>query len=136
MKINNQYEISPFGNTFDSLFSFLTRDNSLPVLDFQQTAYENVRITNEEKQVKVEFIVPGWKKNDLKLSIEGQKLSLLTDSKNQDLSISSFTRELNIEVSLGNRLDTTKANAKLQNGILTVLIPVFKEIKGRDIKIN
>jgi len=84
----------------------------------------------------VEFIVPGWKKNDLKLSIEGQKLSLLTDSKNQDLSISSFTRELNIEVSLGNRLDTTKANAKLQNGILTVLIPVFKEIKGRDIKIN
>jgi len=136
MKINNQYEISPFGNTFDSLFSFLTRDNSLPVLDFQQTAYENVRITNEEKQVKVEFIVPGWKKNDLKLSIEGQKLSLLTDSKNQDLSISPFTRELNIEVSLGNRLDTTKANAKLQNGILTVLIPVFKEIKGRDIKIN
>lgn len=136
MKINNQYEISPFGNTFDSLFSFLTRDNSLPVLDYQQTAHENVRITNEEKQVRVEFIVPGWKKNDLKLSIEGQKLSLLTDSKNQDLSISPFTRELNIEVSLGNRLDTTKANAKLQNGILTVLIPVFKEIKGRDIKIN
>ena len=136
MKINNQYEISPFGNTFDSLFSFLTRDNFLPVLDYQQTAHENVRITNEEKQVRVEFIVPGWKKNDLKLSIEGQKLSLLTDSKNQDLSISPFTRELNIEVSLGNRLDTTKANAKLQYGILTVLIPVFKEIKGRDIKIN
>jgi HSP20 family molecular chaperone IbpA len=84
----------------------------------------------------VEFIVPGWKKNDLKLSIEGQRLSLLTDSKNQDLSISPFTKELNIEVSLGNRLDTTKANATLQNGILTVLIPVFREVKGRDIKIN
>jgi HSP20 family molecular chaperone IbpA len=136
MKINNQYEISPFGNTFDSLLSFLTRDNSLPVLDYQQTAHKNVRITNEEKQVRVEFIVPGWKKNDLKLSIEGQRLSLLTDSKNQDLSISPFTKELNIEVSLGNRLDTTKANAKLQNGILTVLIPVFREVKGRDIKIN
>ena len=140
MKINDKYEISPFGNTFDSLFSLLTRSNDSPVSTYQSSIseYGNVKISNEKKQVRIEFLVPGWKRNDLNLTIEGEILKLSTNSaKNKDQQHGLLhSKDLNIEVLLGDSLDTTKSNAKLENGILTILIPVSVKAKGRNIKIN
>ena len=139
MKINDKYEISPFGNTFDSLFSLLTRNDHPPISHHSSSVseYGNVRIRNEEKQVRIEFLVPGWKKSDLSLLIEDQKLRLLANpSKEKDQDGLFQSNELNIQVLLGEQLDTTKANAKLEDGVLTVTIPVSAKAKGRSIKIS
>ena len=139
MKINDKYEISPFGNTFDSLFSLLTR-NDHPAISHHSSSvseYGNVRIRNEEKQVRIEFLVPGWKKSDLSLLIDDQKLRLVANpSKEKDQDGLFQSNELNIQVLLGEQLDTTKANAKLEDGVLTVTIPVSAKAKGRSIKIS
>jgi len=139
MKINDKYEISPFGNTFDSLFSLLTRNDHPPISHHSSSVseYGNVRIRNEEKQVRIEFLVPGWKKSDLSLLIDDQKLRLVANpSKEKDQDGLFQSNELNIQVILGEQLDTTKANAKLEDGVLTVTIPVSAKAKGRSIKIS
>jgi HSP20 family protein len=139
MKINDKYEISPFGNTFDSLFSLLTR-NDHPSISHHPSSvseYGNVRIRNEEKQVRIDFLVPGWKKRDLSLLIEDQKLRLVANPPKEKEQGELFqSNELNIQVLLGEQLDTTKANAKLEDGVLTVTIPVSAKAKGRSIKIS
>ena len=139
MKINDKYEISPFGNTFDSLFSLLTR-NDHPAISHHSSSvseYGNVRIRNEDKQVRIEFLIPGWKKSDLSLLIEDQKLRLLANpSKEKEQGGLFQSNELNVQVILGEQLDTTKANAKLEDGVLTVTIPVSAKAKGRSIKIS
>ena len=139
MKINDKYEISPFGNTFDSLFSLLTR-NDHPSISHDPSSvseYGNVRIRNEEKQVRIDFLVPGWKKRDLSLLIEDQKLRLVANPPKEKEQGELFqSNELNIQVLLGEQLDTTKANAKLEDGVLTVTIPVSAKAKGRSIKIS
>jgi len=139
MKINDKYEISPFGNTFDSLFSLLTRNNHSPISNYSSGTpdYGNIRIRNEEKQVRIEFLVPGWKKSDLSLLIEDQKLRLVANpSKEKEQDGLFQSNELNVQVLLGEQLDTTKANAKLEDGVLTVTIPVSAKAKGRSIKIS
>ena len=139
MKINDKYEISPFGNTFDSLFSLLTRNNHSPISNYSPGTpdYGNVRIRNEEKQVRIEFLVPGWKKNELSLSIEDQKLQLTTNPPKEKEQGGLFqSKELDVKVLLGDQLDTAKTNAKLEEGVLTVTLPVSAKAKGRSIKIS
>ena len=120
MKINDKYEISPFGNAFDSLFSLLTRNDYLPAhsLNSSLSEHGNVRIREEDKKVIIEFLVPGWKKNDLLLSLEEQKLTLTSEVKNEKEQNSWFqNNNLNFEIQLGQNLDTTKTNAKLEEEV-------------------
>ena len=139
MKINDKYEISPFGNAFDSLFSLLTRNDYLPShsLNSSLSEHGNVRIREEDKKVIIEFLVPGWKKNDLLLSLDEQKLTLTSAIKNEKEQNSWFqNNNLNFEIQLGQNLDTSKTNAKLEEGVLTVSIPVSQKTKGRNIKMS
>ena len=46
------------------------------------------------------------------------------------------SKELDVQVLLGEQLDTAKTNAKLEEGVLTVTIPVSAKAKGRSIKIS
>ena len=139
MKINDKYEISPFGNTFDSLLSLLTRNDHSPISYHPSSVseYDNIRIRNEEKQVRIEFLVPGWKKSDLSLLIEDQQLRLVANPPKEKEQSGLFqSNELNVQVLLGEQLNTTKANATLEDGVLTVTIPVSAKTKGRSIKIS
>ena len=139
MKINDKYEISPFGNAFDSLFSLLSRsEQSHPLSqDSIISAQEKVRIKEDEKEIKIEFLVPGIKKSDLSLNIEDQKLTLCSNEEEKKQGNGWFkNNELNYQVRLGQNLDTSKILAKLEEGVLSVTIPISKKAKGRNIKIN
>ena len=120
-------------------FSLLTRNDYLPShsLNSSLSEHGNVRIREEDKKVIIEFLVPGWKKNDLLLSLDEQKLTLTSAIKNEKEQNSWFqNNNLNFEIQLGQNLDTTKTNAKLEEGVLTVSIPVSQKTKGRNIKIS
>ena len=139
MKINDKYEISPFGNAFDSLFSLLSRSEQPHPLSQDPfiSAQEKVRIKEDEKEIKIEFLVPGIKKSDLSLNIEDQKLTLCSNEEEKKQGNGWFkNNELNYQVRLGQNLDTSKILAKLEEGVLSVTIPISKRAKGRNIKIN
>ena len=87
--------------------------------------------------MRIEFLVPGWKKNELSLSIEDQELQLTTNPPKEKEQGGLFqSKELDVQVLLGEQLDTAKTNAKLEEGVLTVTIPVSAKAKGRSIKIS
>ena len=139
MKINDKYEISPFGNPFDSLFSLLARNSQShafsPDSYFQEEG--NVRIRNDDKEVTIQFLVPGIKKSDLVLSVEDQKLTLCSTQDGKKQGNGWFqNNELNYQIRLGQNLDTSKINAQLDEGVLTVAIPVSQKATGKKIKIS
>ena len=139
MKINDKYEISPFGNPFDSLFSLISRNDESPAYFPYSYCKEqgNVRIRKEEKEVMIQFLVPGIKKADLVLSVEDQKLTLCSTQDGKKQGDGWFqNNELNYQIRLSENLDTSKINAKLDEGVLTVAIPVSQKATGRKIKIS
>ena len=141
MKINDKYEISPFGNTFDSLFSLLSRGETCD--PFSQTssnsfgcADQKVRYKYEGDQLRVEFLVPGWKKFDLSLAIEKGKIELKAEHGKEKTTSGLFqNKNLHIQVSLPENLEIDKSKARLEEGILSVLIPANKESKQVKLKI-
>ena len=139
MKINDKYEISPFGNAFDSLFSLISRNDQSPT-HFPYSYYSeqgNIRIREEENEVTIQFLVPGIKKADLVLSVEGQKLTLCSTQDGKKQGDGWFqNNELNYQIRLGQNLDTAKINAKLDEGVLKVIIPVSQKATGKKIKIS
>ena len=87
--------------------------------------------------MRIEFLVPGWKKSDLSLLIEDQNLRLVANPPKEREQGGLFqSNELDVQVLLGEQLDTTKTNAKLEDGVLTVTIPVSVKAEGRSIKIS
>ena len=87
--------------------------------------------------MRIEFLVPGWKKSDLCLLTEDQKLRLVANpSKEKEQGGLFQSNELDVQVLLSEQLDTTKANAKLEDGVLTVTIPVSAKATGKSIKIS
>ncbi|MEC8421296.1 MAG: Hsp20 family protein [Verrucomicrobiota bacterium] len=142
MKINNKYEINPFGSAFDSLFSLLTRDDTCGA-SFQNSlknhtnVNQRVRVGDEENQLHIEFLVPGWKKSDLSLIIESGKIELKTNQDKENASNGLFQREnLHLQLSLPENLETEKAKAKLDEGILSVVIPKNTVTQQRRLKIS
>jgi HSP20 family molecular chaperone IbpA len=141
MKINDKYEISPFGNTFDSLFSLLSRGETC--VPFSQTsshsfgyADKKVKYKDEGDQLRIEFLVPGWKKSDLSLAIEKGKIELKAEhGKEKSSGVLFQNKNLHIQVSLPENLETDKSKARLEEGILSVLIPANKESKQVKLKI-
>ena len=142
MKINNKYEINPFGSAFDSLFSLLTRNDTCGAsfhksLKNHTNVNQRVRVGLEENQLHIEFLVPGWKKSDLSLIIESGKIELKTNQDKENASNGLFQREnLHLQLSLPENLETEKAKAKLDEGILSVVIPKNTVTQQRRLKIS
>jgi HSP20 family molecular chaperone IbpA len=139
MKINNHYEISPLGNTFDSLFSLLNR--SVP--DQNNYAHppsgihERVKFRNEDSNIRIEFLVPKCKKSELSIKIDHKKLSLCSNSVKKKTPSGLFdSDEINIEVFLPENLNIDHTKANLEEGVLTVMIPKTEKIKNLEIKIH
>ena len=74
------------------------------------------RITKDGTYV-VEYLVPGAKRRDLKLSVEAQTLTLKYEGTNTE-DERSFTKSIR----LPNEADLSTINATYVNGILTVRI--------------
>ena len=141
MKLNDKYEISPFGNPFDSLFSLLARNDAPSTSKsepetFSDTGYGKIRFKKEDSQLRIEFLVPGWQKSELSLSVDSSKLCLNTNpDKKKEGSALFQLHDLSSEISLPENLATEKAQAKLDAGVLTVLIPYATASKGKNLKI-
>ena len=142
MKINDKYEINSFGNVFDSLFSLMTRPESAISYnsDYKtESASLNgkVKIKNEDSQVRIEFLVPGWKKSDISLTVDPTKLCLQNNNPEKKTDHGLFqSNDLNIEVLLPENLDTEKTKAKLEGGVLCIIIPNSEKKAGKSIKIS
>jgi HSP20 family protein len=104
-----------------------------PAIDAYQTANE----------VVVKASVPGVKPEDINIEITGDTLTVKGESKVaeevkkenyffQERRYGSFARSLN----LPGGIQADKAEAKLENGLLTITVPKAEEVKPKVIKVK
>jgi HSP20 family protein len=131
-------------NAFPTLFDdFLNRD----LFNWGQTNYSNsgttvpsVNIKETNDAFEVEMAAPGMKKNDFKVQLEGNMLSIASEKSNEtsgnegdtysrrEFSYQSFQRSFTLPKYV---VDVDKINATYQDGVLHLLIPKKEEIKHK-----
>ncbi len=121
-------------NFDDDYFTFDKKEGTLPA----------VNIHEDDKQFTLEFAVPGMKKEDFRISLENQVLTVSSENKEEkEETEANFTRKefyynsFSRSFTLPKSIDTNKIKADYKDGILTVSLPKSKEAKlSREIKIS
>ena len=103
------------------------------------TPYVNIR--EEEDEVILEAELPGVDRKGLNISIDGDELTLNAKREAGGKGMKAIRREIAPCVYrrtfiLGNVIDREKIEAKLENGLLTLILPKSAETKPRKIEIS
>jgi HSP20 family protein len=121
-------------------------DDFFPVLPNRSSSMPSVNIREDEKNFVLELAVPGIDKNNLKIDINEDVLTISSESKNEteenkdgykrkEFSYSSFCRSFYIP----ENVDREKIEASYKDGILSVGLPkqeVEKNKITRQVKIS
>lgn len=127
----------PFERTFSSLFEDLFQH--LPAQDWGQrlatdTVPVNIRETKDGYVLDV--LAPGFEKQDFKISMEGDLLTLTAERKQEtktseerflkrEFSFRSFSRSFRMD----DQIDRVAIKAKYEQGILQLTLPKKEEVK-------
>ena len=135
-----------YSNDFNKLFDKIF--NSDPV--YYSSTYRLVPVDKETEYVKDEdyeinhvkdgaylhFDVPGFNKENLEITIEGEEL-VLEGVRKYKLNGTEKQKSINKRVKLNNNYNSSTLEATIADGILTVYIPKYsKETEKRKNKVN
>ena len=131
-------------NTFPALFNDFFNSN---MFDWGESNFSNtgttipaINIKETNEAFEVEMAAPGMKKNDFKIELEGNLLTISSETSNQteekegdrysrrEFSYLSFQRSFTLAKDV---LDAEKIKAKYENGILHLSIPKKEEAKQK-----
>lgn len=134
---------------FDHFFSdFLLNkwprslDWNAPILS--PTNFPRVDMIDHDENIEVQAALPGFKKEDVTVSIQHQTITISTTSKEEkkeeepgkyfrrEISQGQFQRTL----ALPENIDDANAKASFKDGILTVTIPKTEKSKNKCIEIQ
>ena len=121
-------------------------DDFFPVLSNRTSSMPAVNIREDEKNFILDLAIPGINKNDLKIDINEDVLTISSETKNEteenkdgykrkEFSYSSFCRSFYIP----ENVNRDKIEANYKDGILNVALPKQEEEKNkitRQIKIS
>ena len=102
---------------------------------YSQTQALGFDSREDKESYQLRFEVPGLKREDLKLNVVDQVLTVKGQKKSwKDESAESTSVERRI--SLPDQVDPEKIEAKVEDGILYVTLPKREEVKPKEIEIN
>lgn len=126
-------------NGFGLLENFF---NEIPTLfkdDFASNlkAFVPVNVKETDGTYQVEVVAPGFEKNDFKISVEKNILTISAEGKhevkseNEKQIRSEYNyRSVKRSFTLDEKIDTEKIEAKYVNGVLTLNLPRKAEVKA------
>lgn len=113
------YPFSDFFNVFDIVES--TIDN----LNLKMS-----NISEDEKQYSILVSVPGLTKDEINISIDEKILSVSHDD-DKSIKKNCFTQSFRKTYRLSDDTDIENISAKLENGLLEIIIPKIVEKKSK-----
>jgi HSP20 family protein len=140
MKIVKRDDISPNRNYYPvrSIFDDFFWDE-FPVVS--QTPSANV--WEENDTVHVEMAVPGLKREDIDITITSDSITISGNTKTEEKEDSkkkyyykSMESSFEQSFNLPTKVDSEKARAKLDNGIIHITLPKADEVKPKQITIE
>ncbi|HEU0201058.1 MAG TPA: Hsp20/alpha crystallin family protein [Burkholderiaceae bacterium] len=141
----------PFSSLFDDMFSdFFTRSfwplalRGAETQGLPSVARARMDVVDKGKQFEITLDLPGVKKEDIDVSIEGSRISVSAEAKSEkevkegekllhsERFAASYARsfELPVEVS------EDGAEAKFENGVLTLVLPKREPTGGKRLSIR
>ena len=139
----NIARFSPLDNAFDQLFrGFVVRPANL---DAQDAAVKiRVDIAENDKAYTVRADLPGVKKEDIQISIDGDQVSISAETKTEK-EVKDGERVLRTErhlgkfyraFVLGSEIDEDAANAKYADGVLELTLPKKAAVAAKRVTIQ
>ena len=128
--VRNMDRMVNFNEFFNDFF-----DNALTT-DYRKGSVPAVNISESDEGFHLEMAAPGFIKEDFKLSVENDVLTVSAEKKSEkdekgkkftrrEFSYSSFRRSF----TLPEMVDTDKIQAAYENGLMTVDLPKKEEAK-------
>lgn len=133
-------------NYFPSFFDrFLNND----LMDWNLTNFSGinsslpaVNVKENENEFLIEVAAPGMKKEDFKISLDNNLLTISSEKKEEkeeknekfnrrEFAYHSFQRSFTIAQ---NSIDSSKITAKYEEGILNIVLPKRDEVKPKPLK--
>ncbi|WON73352.1 Hsp20/alpha crystallin family protein [Nitrosospira sp. Is2] len=133
----------PFANIDDLFRSFGMRPLSIE----GEAPTIKVDITEDDKAYKVRAEIPGVKKEDVKVQVEGNRVTISCETKQEKEEKEEKEGERTIareiyqgssyrSFTLASEVDETKAEAKYENGILELTLPKKEGTSARRIEVK
>ncbi len=143
VKINQKPQDSiytPVRSLMDDFFNFPTRWDDLYLRDFDNLS---ANIWEEDNKIFVKMAMPGIKKEDIKISVTGDTLSIEGGSKEEKeekekkyflktFQSSYYSQSFNLPT----LVNPESVEAKFEDGVLTVTLPKAKEAETKQITIK
>lgn len=130
----------------NSFFNDVWSNEFVPFNRVYGRSVPSVNIAETEQNFTLHFAAPGFTKEDIKVKVEGDVLTVTGDAKidtnevkenfkRREFIHSSFSRQF----TLPDTIDGEKIEGKYENGILTVVLPKKadnKQVNVREINLN
>jgi HSP20 family protein len=126
---------------FDDFFNRDFFDWGLSNYSDTNTSIPKVNVKETKDNFEVEVAAPGMNKNDFKIQLDGNTLSISSENSNQreennedekysrrEFSYQSFQRSFTLPKDV---VDADKIEAKYENGLLHLVIPKKEEAKQK-----
>jgi len=128
--LNN--EIDTFDNIIDQFFNDLSYDPRFSLINTNNVSnYYN----ENEKEYYLTMDVPGMSKDDIEVAFDKDRLKI-TGQRKSDKYDSYEYGQIEKTFNVPNNVETDKISAKIDNGVLKVLLPKTKSSLGRKITIK
>jgi len=138
MKINKNY---PLSLAVDSFFRAMDR-NSQPTDWFfqdgpvQSCKRPDYRVLEKDDVYEVTFLLPGFDRKEISVSLEGSVLSVTGSCEEKGCKDGFGKSPFSHDIEVPESCEKEKVTAKLESGILKVVLPKRKKPKAVQIKIG
>lgn len=112
------FKKDPFFSLVDTIFDLSTNRPS-------SGGFVNYTVSEDENQFKIEFVVPSLSKQDISIYLEDDVLKVKYERPED--STQKYTPSFEKSFTLPEDINDKKIDAKVENGILTILIPKLKK---------
>lgn len=105
--------------------------------NFVDRSLKRSNVVTNENDYRIQISVPGLSKEDIKINVDDSIIKISHEEKESDEKTFFFTHSFEKSYRLPDDVDDKKIEAKIENGILEVIIPRSKKkINQRFIEIK
>ena len=128
--LNN--EIDTFDNIIDQFFNDLSYD---PRFSLMNTNNVSNYYNENEKEYYLTMDVPGMSKDDIEVAFDSNRLKISGQRKSDKYNSYEYGK-MERTFSVPSNVEADKISAKIDNGVLKVLLPKAKSSLGRKISVK
>jgi HSP20 family protein len=132
---------TPVRSIFDDFFAPTLWDDFFTT----QPSFSNLSadVWEEKDDIFVKMALPGIKKDDIKITINEDNISIKGQSKDEEKEdkdkkyyFRSMETSFEQSFNLPTKVDPEKVDAEFKDGVLTVKLPKTEEVKPREVEIK